>query len=254
MPTVADLVIQGLLRAEVARLFSVSGGGPVIETLEAAAAAHGLPVVSCHGEAAALTMAAVTGELTHRPGAACSDLVTGGAIALAHAFLDRCPVIYVSARHSEAASDRGGRRLIDHAAHLAPIVKGTLTLGPDSVSHWMAHAAQLALKEPRGPVHLDLPADLVSAGALPLAANARPAPPAPPDAALLDRAAAMIRAAQRPIVVAGLACRTADARWLRAFSEALPAPVLTTAKGKGACPSLTRWRWACSRAARRTRR
>ena len=46
----------------------------------------------------------------------------------------------------------------------------------------------------------------------------------------------MIRAARRPLVIAGLGCRAADAKWLRAFAEALPAPVLTTYKAKGAIP------------------
>jgi acetolactate synthase-1/2/3 large subunit len=46
----------------------------------------------------------------------------------------------------------------------------------------------------------------------------------------------MIRAAKRPLVVAGLGCRPADAKWLQAFAEALPAPVLTTYKAKGAIP------------------
>jgi acetolactate synthase-1/2/3 large subunit len=46
----------------------------------------------------------------------------------------------------------------------------------------------------------------------------------------------MIRAARRPLVIAGLGCRAADAKWLRAFAEALPTPVLTTYKAKGAIP------------------
>jgi acetolactate synthase-1/2/3 large subunit len=239
MPTVVHLVVDGLIKAEVARLFAVCGGGPVAEALEAAARTQGLSVVRCHGDAAAVTMAAVTGELTGRPGAACSALgpgVTSSATGLAHAFLDRSPVIYVSGRHSDTTLAFVTRQVVDHAALVAPVAKASLTLGVDSVSHWMAHAAQLALKEPRGPVHLDLPADLVSLPALPLAASARPPSDAPPDAALLDRAAAMIRAARRPVVVAGLACRPGDANWLRAFCEAVPAPALTTPKAKGAVP------------------
>jgi acetolactate synthase-1/2/3 large subunit len=46
----------------------------------------------------------------------------------------------------------------------------------------------------------------------------------------------MIRKARRPLVVAGLQCRAADSKWLRAFCEALPAPLLTTYKAKGAIP------------------
>jgi len=57
--------------------------------------------------------------------------------------------------------------------------------------------------------------------------SAAPVPLPHPDAADLDRAAAMIRQAKRPVVVAGLQCRGAEAKWLRAFAEALPAPVLS---------------------------
>jgi acetolactate synthase-1/2/3 large subunit len=95
---------------------------------------------------------------------------------------------------------------------------------------------QLALAEPRGPVHLDLPADVAGAAAVPVAAAMTPPTGAAPDDALVERAADMIRAAKRPLVIAGLGCRAADAKWLRAFCEALPAPVLTTYKAKGAIP------------------
>jgi acetolactate synthase I/II/III large subunit len=37
-------------------------------------------------------------------------------------------------------------------------------------------------------------------------------------------------------VVAGLQCRAGDGKWLRAFCEALPAPVITTVKAKGVVP------------------
>jgi acetolactate synthase-1/2/3 large subunit len=125
---------------------------------------------------------------------------------------------------------------VDHAAHLGPIVKGSVTVTPDSAGHWVAHAVQLALAEPRGPVHLDLPADIAGAPAVPVATAMTPPAQAAPDDALVERAAEMIRGAKRPLVIAGLGCRAADAKWLRAFCEALPAPVLTTYKAKGAIP------------------
>ena len=58
----------------------------------------------------------------------------------------------------------------------------------------------------------------------------------PPDPRTLDRAAELIRAASRPVVIAGLQCRPEDTPWLRAFAEALPAPVLATSQAKEALP------------------
>ena len=238
MPTVADLIVEGLLRAEVSRLFGVPGGGSNLEVLEAARS-RGLPFVLCHQEWAACIMAAVTGELTGHPGAVLSTLgpgVTASATGLAHARLDRSPLIYVSDRHPASVLEYTTHQYLDHAAHVGPITKGSVTVGADSAAHWVAHAVQLALAEPRGPVHLDLSADVAGRSAMPVATSVTPAPPAALDGDLLERAAAMIRAARRPIVIAGLGCRAADAKWLRAFAEALPTPVLTTYKGKGAIP------------------
>jgi len=238
VPTVAEVLVEALIRAEVPRLFGVPGGGSNLEVLEAARV-QGLPFVLCHQESAACIMAAVTGELTGRPGAALSTLgpgVTASATGLAHAFLDRSPMIYVSDRHPRATLEFATHQHVDHIAMLAPMVKGSVSLAPDSATHGVAHAIQLALKEPRGPVHLDLPADVGSRPVVPLATRVAPAPAAPPDEAMLDRVARMILDAERPLVVAGLQCRAADAKWLRAFAESLPAPVLTTYKGKGAIP------------------
>ena len=238
MPTVADILIDGLCRAGVQRIFGVPGGGSNLELLEAARAA-GLPFVLCHQESSACIMAAVTGELTGAPGAVLSTLgpgVSASATGLAHAFLDRSPLIYLSDRHPSATLDFTTHQAFDHAALLTPIVKGSVTVTTESASHWVAHAAQLALKEPRGPVHLDLPADVASQPAVPLAASVLPTPLPQPSRADLDSAAAMIRRAKRPVVLVGLQCRGGDAKWLRAFCEALPAPVLATYKAKGALP------------------
>jgi acetolactate synthase I/II/III large subunit len=238
MPTVAEILIDGLCRAGVQRIFGVPGGGSNLELLEAARAA-GLPFVLCHQESSACVMAAVTGELTGAPGAVLSTLgpgVSASATGLAHAFLDRSPLIYVSDRHPSAALGFTTHQAFDHAAFLTPIVKGSVAVTAESASHWIAHAAQLALKEPRGPVHLDLPADVASQAAVPFAASLQPTPMHPPSPADLDTAAAMIRRAKRPVVLVGLQCRGGDAKWLRAFCEALPAPVLATYKAKGALP------------------
>jgi acetolactate synthase-1/2/3 large subunit len=238
MPTVADVLIDGLRRAGVQRIFGVPGGGSNLELLEAARAA-GLPFVLCHQESPACIMAAVTGELTGAPGAVLSTLgpgVSASATGLAHAFLDRSPLIYLSDRHPAATLGFTTHQAFDHAAFLAPIVKGSLVVTAESASHWIAHAAQLALKEPRGPVHLDLPADVASQPAVPFAASTTPGALPQPSAAELDGAAAMIRSAKRPVVLVGLQCRGADAKWLRAFSESLPAPILATYKAKGVLP------------------
>ena len=238
MPTVADVLIEGLRQAGVQRLFGVPGGGSNLELLEAARV-QGLPFVLCHQESAACIMAAVTGELTSAPGAVLSTLgpgVTASAHGLAHAFLDRSPLIYLSDRHPAGVLAFATHQALDHPTLLGAIVKDSLTVMAESAGDQVARAARLALAQPRGPVHLDLPADIASQPSTQTASRPTPGAPSPPSATDLDHAADMIRRAKRPVVLAGLQCRGEDSKWLRAFVEALPAPVLTTYKAKGAVP------------------
>ncbi|HUG37620.1 MAG TPA: thiamine pyrophosphate-dependent enzyme, partial [Candidatus Limnocylindrales bacterium] len=107
---------------------------------------------------------------------------------------------------------------------------------PESASHWAAHAVHLALAEPRGPVHLSVSAAVGGDSALPLAVSVTPPMAQAADAADIGRAADLIRHAHRPLVIAGLGCRGADTRWLRAFAESIPTPVLTTRRARGAIP------------------
>ncbi len=238
MATVAGHVVEALRAAGVPRVFGVPGGGSNLDVLEAARE-QGLPFVLCHQESAAAIMAAVTGELTERPGAALATLGPGAAASatgLAHARLDRAPMLLITDRHPEAALRFTTHQTLDHQALLGAVAKASLTLAPECAADLTLRAAGLALEEPRGPVHLDLPADVAGReGAPPSVLLDAPARTSLDDG-LLDRAARMIRGARRPLVVAGLGCRQGDSKWLRAFAEALPAPVLTTYKAKGAIP------------------
>lgn len=221
--TVADVVVDGLARAGTPRIFGVPGVGANLPLL-AAARARGLPLVLAYGEAAACVMAAVTGDLAGAPGAAVAGSGLGFAAAVtgaAQAALDRSPVILLTDRHP-------GTMLA---------CKASLRVTAASAAHWIAHAAQLAMREPPGPVHLDVPPDVADEPAVPLAASCRPDPLPPPGPRALDEAARLLAAASRPVLIAGLGCRSgASAAWLRAFAEALPAPVLVTPKAKGTMP------------------
>jgi acetolactate synthase-1/2/3 large subunit len=219
--TVAAVVADGLARAGARRVFAAPGA---TTALLQAARARGLAVVETATVTGACVMAAVTGELDAAPGAAAVSLAGGaGAIAegAAHAARDRAPVIIVSG----AAPD---------APLLAPVVKASLAPDAASAGHWIAHAAQLAMTAPCGPVHVAV--DVAGASALPVATSCRrpPMPAAPAD--VLDALADAIVAAARPVLVTGLEVAEADATWVRALAETLPAPVLCTAKGKGALP------------------
>ena len=221
--TVAAVVADCLVRAQTPRVFAAAGASrSVIE----AARARGLAVVEMAGATAACVMAAVTAEVVDAPGVAVVSLRNGltpvvdGA---AHATRDRAAVIVIS-------DSEGDARLLE------PVVKARVVLDPASAAHWIAHAAQAAMADPRGAVHLAIPDAVADAPAVPVATAVRPAPPPPPTADALDALADVIARAAHPVLVAGLETGTDDAKWIRALAESLPAPVLTTPKGKGALP------------------
>lgn len=221
--TVAAVVADGLARAGARRLFAAAGAPAV---LTAAARARGLSVVEVTGAAAACIMAAVTGELDDAPGAAVVSLADGVTAAVdgaAHATRDRAPMILVS----DGAAD---------ARLLEPVTKASLVADAASAGHWIAHAAQLSMAVPRGAVHLAVRDDVATAPTLPVAAACRRPPLPAPTPPTLDALADAMATAMRPVLVAGLEVAEGDAKWVRALAETLPAPVITTSKGKGAMP------------------
>jgi len=207
--TVADVIVDGLRRAGTPRLFAVEGTPADIPLLEAARALA-LPITLATSSAGACVMAAVTGDLIDAPGAAViseSAAVSAPASALTRAMADGAPMILLTS--GQPSTVAGCKE----------------TLGVE------------AMTTPRGPVHLDLAADVAERAAVPLATSCRPDALPYPDADALDRAAHALADASRPLLLAGLHCRSDDAaQWLRALAEALPAPLLATARAKGALP------------------
>src|SRR5207247_9299007 len=154
---------------------------------------RGLPVVLAHDEGAACVMAAVTGDLVSAPGAALAAPgpgVAAAATGVARATLDRSPMIFVTDRHPGSV----------HGC------QASLAVDAGSASHWTAHAAQLAMNEPRAPVHLDVPAEVAGAPAVPAATACRPAPLPPPDPRRPAGAGGLPRKGAAPLLIPAAAC------------------------------------------------
>jgi acetolactate synthase-1/2/3 large subunit len=99
-----------------------------------------------------------------------------------------------------------------------------------------AQALQLALTEPQGPVHLDLPEDVALAPAtekkMPAVPGRVPLTPAPESS--IAQAGRLLHAARRPVAVIGAgAMRMHDPLLLRAFVERHGMPFATTTMAKG---------------------
>jgi len=220
--TVADVVVDGLRRAGASRVFTSRSMRGLVG-LEEAFARHGFSLMRAATPAAACVMAAALGQLDDAPGVVAVDAndVEAARPGVRYAADNRAAVIVLTPVPDAAA---------------ATLVKGAVVVDAASAAHWTAHAAQLAFKDPRGPVQLVVPDSIQGEATLPVATAMRPVPSAP-EAGALDDAAAMLGGASHPILITGLECRYGGvASWLRPFAEALPAPVLTTLGGKGALP------------------
>ena len=217
-------------------------GGETVELMDAARARN-MRYVLMKQEVAGAMLAATWGEITGSPGVCTSTRGPGAANmvnGVAHAWLDRAPLIALTDQYPRSVYETGLRQVLDHQQIYAPITKWQTTLHARSVRTQIRRALRTAMAPAPGPVHIDVPADQTRAEAADIAGSPPllgERIPIEPEAAGLDVPLAMLRGAARPIVLAGLGVlwnRASDR--LVAFAERLGAPVLTTAKVKGAIP------------------
>jgi len=235
--TLSELLIGALYRRGTRRVYGVPGGGSSLDLI-AAAEALGMTFVLTRTENAAVMMAATDADMTGSPGAALTTKGPGLAQAMngiAHAALDRSPVVLVSDGFSQALAAYVTHQVFDQKAMSAPVVKGYSRLEGEAPAEEIERLIDLALAPRQGPVHIELTAAAARREAQPAAAQApRGEAPGLPE---LSEAIALLSKANRPVVVVGLEARRAeDAAALRRFVDTLGCPVLTTYKAKGVVP------------------
>lgn len=198
------------------------------------------PVVVRHEQAAVYAAdgwARTTGRLgaavvTTGPGAA-NAVAAFGEAAAAHS-----PVLLVASEIPQALRREGRVRGVlhesrDQAALFAPLAKAVFTpRTPAEVADVVRDAVATALRHPRGPVYVDVPADVLGRPAAPLPPAAAPVVDAPTG---LEEAAAVL-AGRRVVVWAGGDVLD-DADALAALAGHLGAPVVTSFRGRGAVPT-----------------
>jgi acetolactate synthase-1/2/3 large subunit len=232
----ADLIVATFKAAGIRRGFGIPSGNvlPLMEAMRRG----GVEFVLTAHEGSAGFAADVTARMTGRPGLAIATLGPGAtnlATGVGDAWLDRSPMIALTCNLNTNQLGRRIQMWIDHHALFKPITKATMRLEPGRIGEALAEALRIALSEPQGPVHLDLPEDVALAPTneavppIPEAAIVAPAP----DAAIA-RAGEILRDARRPVAVIGAsAMRIADHALLRDFIERHNLPFFTTTMAKG---------------------
>jgi acetolactate synthase-1/2/3 large subunit len=236
--TNADLLARRLRAHGVRHIFGIPSGQilPVVEAAEA----HGIRFNLVSHEMSAAFMADVMGRLTGIPGVALATLGPGAtnlATGVGNAMLDRSPSLVMT---GQVATAQAGRRIqmhIDHRPLFTPLTKASLALAQGRVGLTVERAFTLATAEPPGPVHLDLPEDVLVAPAA--EREHRQGAPAPAARRLVGMREAVrtLQRARRPVAVLGLsAARAGAGRQIRRFLERWKIPYVTTMMGKGVVP------------------
>ena len=232
----AELIARTLRAAGTRHGFGIPSGNvlPLMEAMRT----EDLPFVLTAHEGSASFAADVTGRVTGTPGLCIATLGPGAtnlATGVGCAYLDRSPMIAITCNIPTTQIGRRIQMAIDHHTLFRPITKATLPLRHGKVASVLAEALELALSEPAGPVHLDLPEDVAMAPAtedVPTIPGGRRAPAATP--ASLVRAAELLRHARRPIAVIGAsAMRLRNIGRLRELIERHQLPFATTTMAKG---------------------
>jgi acetolactate synthase-1/2/3 large subunit len=231
--TVTQHLIGALHRRGVRRIYGVPGGGSSLDLIQEAEA-RGMIFILTRSENAAVMMAAADADISGTPGVALTTKGPGLAQAmngLAHASLDRAPVICLTDGFSPALAAYVTHQVFDQECMSRPVVKGYSRLDGDDAAAEIERLIELACTPCCGPIHIELTG----------AVARRQVPDAPavvaavPETQSLDAALDLLSKARRPVVVVGLEARTADAEVIRLVAE-LGCPILTTYKAKGVVP------------------
>jgi len=237
----ADAIVAALAEAGTRLVFGVPGGGPNLDVVGAAAAA-GLRFVLARGETAATIMAATYADLTGTPGSVVVTRGPGLASAvngIAHAALDRLPVVVIADTVPAADASRISHQRIDQPALGRSVAKAAITVGGPRPGETAARIVRMALAPPPGPVIANMDASAPGLadpdGTGPDSAADDGTPAAPASASAASFLAGALRAARRPVLLFGTGAipRTASVRRALAGRDV---PVLHTYRARGILP------------------
>jgi acetolactate synthase-1/2/3 large subunit len=254
------LVARRLKAHGVSRLFTLSGGH--LFSVYDGCRSEGIELVDVRHEQTAAFAAEGWAKVTREPGVAALTAgpgVTNGMSALASAQQNGSPMVVLGGRAPAFRWGQGSLQEVDHVPFVRPLVKFAATPGSTAEIPGLVDEAFAAATTPHtGPAFVDFPLDHVFMEAPAgdeddedaAAQAARPRTALGADPGELDRAVALLRDAERPVVMAGTGLywgRGEDA--LLALVEALGIPVFLNGLGRGCVPADHRLAFARARSA-----
>jgi acetolactate synthase-1/2/3 large subunit len=236
------LVAKRLKAHGVSKLFTLSGGH--LFSIYDGCREEGIDIVDTRHEQSAAFAAEGWAKATREPGVCALTAgpgVTNGMSALASALQNGSPMLALGGRAPAARWGMGSLQEIDHVPFVAPVTKLACTAATTvDIPSLVDDALQICLEPPGGPTFLDFPLDQVFMEADVDADTPVSAPPPVPPVAEdeLDRVAELLRAASKPVVMAGTGLYWAHGeRALRRLCEELQIPVFLNGLARGCVPA-----------------
>ena len=243
MPKGSDLLVAALANEGVKRIFGVPGEEN-LDVVESLRTSEIELIVTRHEQSAAF-MAATYGRLTGEPGV-CMTTLGPGALNLttgaAYALLGAMPMIMISGQKGIMKSRQAGFQIVDVVSAFRPLTKMSRQIvSTATIPTLVRDAFRIAAEERPGPVLLELPEDIAGEEAEPVATvPLHPIEIPVAHRASLDRAAEMILAAKRPLIMLGAAAsRPRSTAGIGDFVRRTQIPFFNTQMGKGTVPGGT---------------
>ena len=238
MPTGAALVVRALEEEGIRLAFGIPGTHN-IELYDVLIASDRIRPILVTDEQSASFMAdaawrasGVMACVNVVPGAGLTHALSG----IAEAFMDAVPMLVLGCGIRRDSGMAYQLHDVDQAAIAGAVTKGAFRPehGKDIYST-IRRACSLARAGRPGPVFVEIPADFYLFKHDPPATWNGDGGETGADPDLIDRAAAVLNGARKPLIYAGLGAAGARDALLR-LAEALEAPVATTFQGKGVFP------------------
>ncbi len=232
------------LRAHgVSKLFTLSGGH--LFSIYDGCRAEGIELVDTRHEQTAAFAAEGWSKVTRELGVCALTAgpgVTNGLSAIASASQNGSPMLVLGGRAPAWRWGQGSLQEIDHIPFVRPLAKFAVTAtAPGEIQGLIDDAVTAALSPRCGPAFIDFPLDVVFSPAAEDNAEVRAVEPwlgpgAGSDA--VERAAALLRDAERPVIMAGSGLYWGHGeRHLVELAETLRAPVFVNGLGRGCIPA-----------------
>jgi acetolactate synthase-1/2/3 large subunit len=235
------LVAKRLKAHGVTKLFTLSGGH--LFSIYDGCREEGIDIVDTRHEQSAAFAAEGWAKVTREPGVCALTAgpgVTNGMSALGSAQQNNSPVVVLGGRAPQMRWGQGSLQEIDHVPFVRPLTKLAVTAGATAEIPGLVDEAFAVATAPHfGPTFVDFPLDFVFTEGEPPAESALPAPSwEGPAAEGVERAAALLRDAERPVIMAGT-----NLYWgrgenaLRALAEEVGIPVFLNGLARGCLPA-----------------